>query len=115
MECSDCGSRYVEYIVLDEVAGELVTLCKGCFDNRARFFGEATMTYWYLPALSIPPDVRNAVEEMITGLNRYLRFERERYSRLLRAYDILKKSVEEVAKLAQKTLEAEKHVWEAEK
>ncbi|RLI27585.1 hypothetical protein DRO58_04020 [Candidatus Bathyarchaeota archaeon] len=115
MKCEDCGSRYVEYILLDETTDRLVTLCGACFDNRARFFGEATMTYWYLPALSIPPDVRNAVEEMITGLNRYLRFERERYSRLLRAYDILKKSVEEVAKLAQKTLEAEKHVWEAER
>ncbi|RLI23777.1 hypothetical protein DRO58_08555 [Candidatus Bathyarchaeota archaeon] len=114
MECADCGSTMVQYIVLDDTAGALVPLCSSCFTERCKMVGEVTMTYWYLPTQLFPPSVLNILEELVIELNRYLRFERERYNRLLKAYDLLKKTVEQVSKLAQKTLDAEKHVWEAE-
>ena len=104
MKCEDCGSEAVRYIILDETIDRLVPLCESCFDNRSHLFGELTMTYWSI----------DDIEGLIRGINDRLETESIRYRRLLKAYDLLKKTVEELHEKTKATLSKERAIWTSE-
>ena len=105
MRCEDCGSETVSYIVLEEETDRLVPLCESCFDNRSHLFGELTMTYWHVEDL----------DGLIRGINDRLETESIRYRRLLKAYDLLKKAVEELHEKAEEALSKERAVWKTDR